>query len=232
MNSIKKTERVAGLWYLLTAITSPFGLIYVPNQLIVPGEPTVTANNIMASEILFRLGIVSILIGQISFIFLALALNRLLKDVDENYAKLMVSLVIVAVSIAFINELTQIAVLHLLSGANYLKVFKPDQLNALAMTFLNLHEQGISVVGFFWGLWLFPFGYLVIKSKFIPKVLGILLIIGCFAYLVQSTIALLFPIYNGIVAVMLILPLAAGEISMILWLLLNGLRVRRPAANM
>lgn len=229
MNSTKKNARIAGLLYLLMAISGPIGIIYVPSTLIEVGNATATAGNIMNSELLFRFGIISNLICQTSFIFLVLALNRLFKGINEKHAKLMVSLVIIAVPIAFLNEFTQLAVLQLLSGAEYLKVFEPEQLNALAMVFLNLHEQGIFIVEIFWGLWLFPFGFLVIKSGFIPKIFGILLIIGCFAYLIESSTTLLFPQYGDIISKILILPLSAGEISIMLWLLIKGAREKKSS---
>jgi hypothetical protein len=224
---LRKTARIAGLWYLLMLITAPIGLMYIPSKLFISGNATATASNVMTSELLFRIGIMSNLICQISFIFLVLALYRLFKGVNEKYAKLMVSLVIVAVPIAFLNELTQIATILIYSDADYLKVFEPNQLNGLAMLFLNLHEQGTFIVGIFWGLWLFPFGYLVIKSGFIPKVLGILLIIGCFSYLIDSSVALLIPQQKDFVTNILMLPLAFGELSMILWLLIKGVKTNQ-----
>ncbi len=227
--SLQKAARIAGLLYLLMGITGPIGLVVIPSNIIVSGDAIATANNIMNSELLFRFGIISNLICQTSFIFLVLALNRLFKGVNEKHAKLMVSLVIAAVPIAFLLELTQVAVLVLLNGSDYLKVFEPEQLNALAMVFLNLHQQGILIVGIFWGLWLFPFGYLVIKSGFIPKIFGILLIIGCFAYLTDSLTALLIPQRKEIISTLLMLPLGAGEISTILWLLIKGVREPKPA---
>ena len=229
MNSNKKNARIAGLLYLLMGITGPIGLMYVPSTVIVTGDATATANNIMNSELLFRFGIISNLICQISFVFLVLALNRLFKGINEKHAKLMVSLVIAAVPIAFLLELTQVAILVLLNGSDYLKVFAPEQLYALAMVFLIVHEQGILIVGIFWGLWLFPFGYLVVKSGFIPKIFGILLIIGCFAYLTDSLTALLFPQRKEIISTILMVPLGAGEISTILWLLIKGAREPKPA---
>src|ERR671925_2242847 len=123
MNSNKKLARIAGLWYLLMAITGPIGLLYVPSKLIVPGNATATANNIMTSESLFRIGIASNLICQIAFIFLVLALYRLLNDVNQQYASLMVALVLVSIPIAFLNMLNPLAVLLLLSGSSFLSVF-------------------------------------------------------------------------------------------------------------
>jgi len=157
MNSNKKTARIAGFWYLLMAITAPIGLLYVPSQLIVPGDATATASKIMASELLFRTGIVCSLIGHVAFIFLVLALYRLLKEVNPKHALLMVVLVLVSVPIAFFNMLNHIAALVLLSGASFLTVFQPSQLHTLVMVFLNLQEYGTIVVQIFCGLWLFPF---------------------------------------------------------------------------
>jgi hypothetical protein len=230
MNSLKKTARIAGFWYLLTAITGPIGLLYVPSKLIVPGDATATANNIMVSESLFRIGIVSYLVCQVAFIFLVLALYRLLKGVNQQHASLMVALVLVAVPIAFLNMLNPLAALLLLSGAGFLTVFEPNQLHALVMVFLNLQEYGTMIVQIFWGLWLLPFGLLVFKSGFFPGILGILLIIACFGYLVHSFIFLLFPHYEAIVSSYATVPEAIGELSMVLWLLIKGVNVQ-PQAN-
>jgi hypothetical protein len=226
MNSIKKTARTAGFWYLLMAITGPIGLLYVPAKLIVPGDATATATNIMASESLFRIGIVSNLLCQLAFIFLVLALYRLLKRVNQHHASLMVALVLVAVPIAFLNMLNPLAALLLLSGASFLTVFEPNQLHALAMVFLNLQEYGTIIVQIFWGLWLFPFGWLIFKSSFFPKILGVLLIMACFGYLVHSFTFLLFPGYEAIVASYAAVPEAIGELSMVLWLLIKGVNVQ------
>jgi hypothetical protein len=224
MNSNKKTARTAGFWYLVLAITSGFGLLYVPSAIIVPGNAAATADNIVANELLYRLGIVSILIGQISGIFLVLTLYRLFKDVDKKHALLMVSLVVVAVPIVFLNTLNQIAPLLLLNGADYLKVFEANQLQAHAMLFLELFDHGIYVVEVFWGLWLFPFGYLVLKSGFIPKILGVLLMIACFGYIADSLSTILFPDNRVIVSTFASVAGSVGEFSIILWLLFKGVK--------
>lgn len=229
MNSNKKIARLAGFWYLLMAITGPIGLVYVPSRLIVPGEATGTVNNIMASESLFRMGVASNLLCQIAFIFLVLALYRLFKEVNQNHASLMVTLVLVSVPIAFLNMLNPLAVLLLLSGTGFLTVFEPTQLHALAMVFLNLQEYGTNIVQIFWGLWLLPFGLLVFKSGFFPKILGILLIMACFGYVAHSFTFLLFPRYGDIVSSYAAVPGAIGELSMVLWLLIIGTKEQKPA---
>ena len=183
--------RVAGLLYLIVNLPAPFALVYLPSRLIVRGDAAATANKIIASESLFRFGIVGNLFTFIANIFLALALYQLLKVVNRNMASLMVILFLVGVPIAMLNELTQLAVLQLLSGAGYLKAYATDQLQALAYLLLRLHDQGLLIAHIFFGLWLLPMGYLVFRSRFIPRVVGVLLVIAGVGYVVQSFAAFL-----------------------------------------
>ena len=135
-----------------------------------PGNAGETASNILASETLFRIGIMGELISAIVLIFAVRALYRLLSGVNKGYASLMVTFVLVSVPISFLNVLNEIAALELLSGASFLGVFQKSQLDALVMVFLNLHSDGLDVVNIFWGLWLFPFGVLVyIFGSFSPN---------------------------------------------------------------
>lgn len=221
--SLKKTARIAGLWYLLLGITSGFSWMYI-SKIIVAGNAVLTANNIVASESLYLLSIISNVVGQISFIFLVLALYRLLKQVNETHARLMVTLVVVSVPIMFINILLQTGALMVLSGADYLKVFSADQLYSLALIFLNMYNHGVFIVGIFWGLWLFPFGYLVIRSGFLPGILGILLIISGFSYLIDSFTFLIIPSFHDVVSIFISAPEAFGELTAILWFLVKGIR--------
>src|ERR687884_531202 len=137
--------RVAGALYLIANIFAPFTLLYLPSRFIVRGDAAATARNILSSEMLFRLGIVGNLFTFIANIFLALALYQLLKVVNKNMASLMVILFLAGVPVAMINELNQAAVLQLLSGANYLKAYPIDQLQALAYLLLRLHGQGLLI---------------------------------------------------------------------------------------
>ena len=214
--------RVAGFLYLLMVPFGIFGIMYVPSILIVPGDAATTADNIMASESLFRLSIVSALFLQLLGILVVLVLYKLLKPVNKNHAVLMVIFMLVAVPIAMLNELSQFAALLLLSGADYLTVFTADQVHALVSLFLELHEHGITIAGIFWGLWLFPMGYLVFKSVYIPRILGVLLIIGGFGYLIDSFVLILFPSFKGIV-----LFTFWGEVLLPLWLLIKGVNVEQ-----
>ena len=190
MKSAKKTARIAGALYLLSAVAAGAPLMYIPSTLIVSENAAATANNILASEMLFRAGIVSELVGAIVFIFLVGALYRLLNGVDKTNAWLMVSLVLLSVPITFLNVLNEIAALTLLHSANFVSVFDKRQVDALVMTFLDLHGSGVLLAQIFWGLWLFPLGVLVFRSGFLPRILGVLLIIACFGYVA-------LPSYSG-----------------------------------
>ena len=213
-----KTARVAGCLYLMLFPLGIFGIIYVPSSLIVLGDAATTASNIMANELLYRLSIVTALTLQIVYIFLALALYKLLNPVDKNNAVLMVILVLVAAPIAMLNELNHVAVLLVLSGSDFLTTFSLDQVQASVPLFLNLHEHGVFIAQIFWGLWLFPMGYLIFKSNFLPKALGILMIIGGFGYLVDSFVYFIFPDFDVTVSEFTFL----GELLLPLWLMFKG----------
>jgi hypothetical protein len=221
MSSTRNPGRFAGLLYVLMSIPGFFALMYVPGKLIVHGNATVTANNIAASETLFRLGIVANLISQAGFIFVALALYDLLKGVNHRQAVLMVTLIVVSIPIAFLNELNAIAALVLVRGPDFLSIFEKPQREAMAMLFLNLHSHGFDVAAIFWGLWLFPLGLLVYRSSFLPRVLGVLLILNGFTYPANSFTSLLLPQYEHIVSRWM-MPLGFGELVFMFWLLIKG----------
>jgi Domain of unknown function (DUF4386) len=221
MNSVKKQARVAGLLYFLASIPAPFGLIYVPNKLIVSGDATATADHVRAFETLLRLGIASELLSTTVFIFVVLALYRLFKPVSDKHALAMATLLLISMPVSFFNVLNEMAALTVVSGANFLSAFDQRQLDTLAYLFFRLRGQGIVIAQIFWGLWLFPFGVLVIRSGFIPRVLGFLLFIAGFAYLADSMTALLLPSYRQIVNQFAGI-LEIAEVPIIFWLLIWG----------
>ena len=221
MNSTKKQARFAGLLYLLASIIGCFGLIYVPGKLIVRGDATATANHIRASETLFRLGIATELFGFTMFIFVVLALYRLFKGVNEKHALAMATLLLVSIPISLLNLLNDIAALVIVNGASFLSMFETRQLDALAYLFVRLHGQGFVVAQLFWGLWLFPFGILIIRSGFIPRVLGFLLFIAGFGNVASSFTSLLLPSYAPITDRFTSV-LTAAELPIIFWLLIWG----------
>src|SRR6266481_6120896 len=221
MNSIKNPGRFAGLLYLLTSIVGFFAMGYVPGKLIVHGNAAATASNIAAHETLFRLGIAGGLIGQACFIFVALALYDLLKGVNRRHASLMVTLIVVSIPIAFVNELNSIAALLLVRGADFLSVLDKTQREALAMLFIKLHGQGFVVAEMFWGLWLFPLGLLVYRSRFLPRFLGVWLGLAGTAWVILSPRGILLPEFQDKVDKYL-QPAVIGEIGFMLWLLIMG----------
>ncbi len=223
MSSTKNPGRFAGLLYLLTSIVGFFAMGYVPGKLIVHGNAAATANNIAASETLFRLGIAAQLIGSAGFIFVALALYDLLKGVNRRHASLMVLLIVVSVPIAFLNELNSIAALVLVRGADFLSIFDKPQREALAMLFLNLHFHGLVVAEIFWGLWLFPLASLVYRSRFLPRFLGVWLALAGFAWVILSVTGVLLPqVQDKVFAYSQ--PAVFGEIAFMLWLVIKGAR--------
>jgi hypothetical protein len=225
MDSTRKQARIAGLLYVLIAVTAPAGLIYVPGKLFVTGDATATADHIRASESLLRMGMASELLHQTIQVFLVLVLYGLFKAVNKPLSRQLAILGLIPIPIVFLNVLNEIAAAILVSGASFLAVFEKPQLDALAMFFVRLHGQGIRVAAIFWGLWLFPFGLLVMRCGFIPKVLGILLMIAGLGYVLDSFTSLILPHYKSAVGdVAGILEL--GELPIILWLLIWGAKAR------
>ena len=232
MGANKKTARIAGLLYLIVVVTGFFSILYVPSQVTVQGDASATVSNILASKQLFRVGIVAGLICYTTFLLLPFALYKLLSKVGKGVAVLMVAFAVASVPISFVNLLNKLDVLSLLSEANYLQAFTTEQLHARVMLSLDAYVNGILVSEIFWGLWLLPFGYLVFKSGFLPKILGILLMMGCFGYLINFFGQALSPGYaeTGI-ATFVSLPSALGEVGTCLWLLLVGIREQNLAVG-
>jgi hypothetical protein len=223
MDSIKATAHRAGALYLLflmVGLVDMFGF----TRFVVPGDATATARNIIAAEPTYRIGILTDFVTLVLFLFLVVTLYNLFKGVDRWHAMLMVLLVSVGVTIGLANLFNKIAPLILLSGTDYLSVFTKPQLDALALGFLSLNSKGDTVAAAFWGLWLFPFGILVIKSGFFPRVLGMLLLVAGFAYLTSSVTSIVLPAYERVVS-QVAMPLGLGEFPIIFWLLIKGAKV-------
>jgi hypothetical protein len=224
MHPLKKAARVAGAIYLSLVLIAPFAMLYVPGKLIVRGNATATADNILAHETMFRLSIFGDLIGHVIFICLAIALYRLLSSVNNTWALLMVSFVLVSAAVGFLNALNNIAAVILFRGAEFLSVFDKPQRDALAMLFVRLHTQGEFISEIFWGVWLFPFGLLVFRSGFLPRLLGVWLIIACFAWIALTITAQFFP-YNYETLFAWLQPAFFAEMAIMLWLLIRGANV-------
>src|SRR5438094_10507479 len=226
MHPTVKAARIAGAIYLSMIVTGPFALIYVPTNLIVRGNAAATAANILAHETMFRLAILADLVGSVIFICLGIALYKLLSGVSRTWAGLMVAFVLVSAAVGFLNTLNNIGALTLFHGADFLAVLDKTQRDALGMLFIRLHSQGIFIDEIFWGLWLFPFGLLVFRSGFLPRLIGVWLMINCFGYVVLSLTALFFPDHYG-AAFSIMQPVLFGELAIMLWLLFKGAKVKQ-----
>lgn len=207
-----KIARLAGILYLSLIPLGIFGIIYVPSILVVPENIETTIVNIIENETLFRWSIISALVVQLVNIILVLLLFKVFKPINKAMAFLMVILSLLAVPIAFFNEINNLAVLQLLDS--------PNESQHLISFFLNLHKQGIIIAQVFWGLWLFPLGYLVYKSNYMPKLIGILLMIGCVGYVVDSFTLILLPEFKITFSEFTFL----GEVIFPLWLLIKGIK--------
>jgi hypothetical protein len=230
MTSTRNPGRVAGFLYLLLCLSGPVRLIYIPSKLFVHGNAAATAGNIAAHESLFRFGVVSDLFVGVIVIFVALALYRLFRGVDQNLAVLIVILGgVLPAAIYFFNVLNDAAALTLVRGPDFLSAFDKPQREALTMLFLHLHDQGFIAGEIFYGLWLFPVGILTYKSRFLPRFLGVWLVINGFTYLVLSLTGFLLPQYANRVA-NITFPILTGEVAFTLWLLIIGAKPPVPAA--
>ena len=228
--TLSKNARVAGLLYLVGSLFGIVRLIYVPSKLFVYGNATATANNIAEHELLFRLGIVSYLLCAALWIFVTLALYRLFKGVNQALAVLMVILGSLMVTpIFFVNTVNDAAALLFVRGGGYLSVFDKPQRDAFARLFLDLHHQLDLANEIFWGLWLIPYGLLVYRSRFLPRILGVWLIIACFGYLALSFTGFLLPAYEDQVN-NITQPILLGELATMLWLLIMGTKEKPRAA--
>ncbi|MGK2960966.1 MAG: DUF4386 domain-containing protein [Gemmatimonadaceae bacterium] len=224
MGSIRGTARLTGLFYLMMGLPGPFILMYIPRRFIVSGDAAATAAQILDAERLYRLGMLAGLISSVGFLLLVQSLYTLLRDVDRQQARMMVMFVLMAVGLGFVDMILQSAPLVVLRNAEALSAFTAPQRDALAYSFLRLRTNEMQVAASLWGLWLLPFGVLVWKSGFIPRVIGVLLIVGGVAYLAGSITYMVFPEHFRTVT-RFTLPLGApGEIAIMVWLLVRGHR--------
>jgi hypothetical protein len=230
MTSIDKTARIAGLMYLLNIVTGIFAE-FVRSTLIVSGDAAATAKNIAASALLFRFGIVSDIMMTTCFLLMGFAFYVLLRSVHQNLALLMLLLNLVGIPVMSLNMLNQFAPLLLLSGADYLKVFSTDQLQALVMVFIDLYKHGYLIAAISYGAYLLPLGLLVYKSGYFPKILGVLLILDCFGLLMPFSQTFLFPGYDVVTYPGLAIGVIA-EFSFCLWLLIKGAKDPKPAPKL
>ena len=219
----KRDARIAGWLYFLFAAPGPFCLLYVPNQIMVHGNAAATAANLLTHEMLLRTGVVVWLLAMALWIVMALALYRLFSGVSKQLASLLVILVAVSAGIAFLNELNSLGAILVLRGNEFANTLTQTQREAAAMLFLRLHGQGNAVNEMLWGLWLLPFGLLIMRSQFIQRLLGVWLLVDGFAWVGICMVALLAPSYNDL-AFKAAQPAVFAELAVMLWLITIGVR--------
>ena len=234
MNTTMKAARTAGFLYLIYIVISIFADGLGRSKLIVLGDATTTAKNIMASAWQFRIGFVTDLAAAVLFLLTAWALYALLKPVNKNLALLFLLLNLGGVAVWCSSDLFLIASQLLLSSGDYLKVFQADQLQALAMASLYVYKYGFDgIAQLFFGAWLFPLGYLVFKSGFLPKVLGVILMVHCVVWSMSALQFFFFPGFIGLTfagITYVSYPLGfISEFGLTLWLLIKGAKEQKPA---
>lgn len=224
--SINKKARISGILYLLIAVCGGFAFFAGYEDLMVAGDATATANNIMRSEMTFRLGIMGDSLLILGEIVLTVLLYILFKPVNKTLSMVAAFSRFAMTAMIGMNVLNKLIVLQLLSGAGYLAVFDQAQLHALVLVFLQAYGDGSLIWGVFFGLHLCVIGYLIFKSTFLPSFLGALFIFGSFGYFLNSFGLFVLPQYDGIYSV-IILATAPAELSLVFWLLFKGVDVDR-----
>lgn len=223
MSERKKWTHLAGFCYLIVVISGIICLGYIPNQLIDWQSPEITYQNISKNLGLFRIGVFASIICYLAYTVLPLILYKILSPIHKNLSIMMVVLVIVSIPITFYNLANKLDIINLFTKPQITKLFDESQKIERTFLLLRTYENGLTMASLFWGLWLFPFGLLVVKSGFLPKLLGVLLVMGCFGYCINIFGNLLVPNYNSLgISNYVSIPASVGEIGTCLWLLIMG----------
>lgn len=219
--------RIGGVLYLIIIVAGGFAELFVRSKLIVSADATATANNIMASELLWRIAFAGELVMLVCDVVVALILYVLLRPTDKNLALLAAFFRLMHVAIYGITGISNVAALHLLGGADYLTAFQPHQLRALALLFLKLHGEGYSIALVFFGFHCLFLGYLLFRSGYYPRTLGILMIVASLSYLIDSFAGFLAPSFEAMLFPGILLPVLVAEGSLSLWLTVKGVDIAK-----
>jgi len=229
MTSPKRLARIAGFLYLLNGVTSGFAFAYVIGKVFVAGDAAKTTANVIANAGLVRFGVVVDLFQGTEWLFLAMTLYVLLKHAHQSAARMMVVLVALGAAIVCLNDVFQFESVHVATDSSYIAAFGTAGSSALVLLLLEIHHYGFLVAQIFFGLWLVPLGYLAYRSAMFPKVLGVALIVGGACYLVGMLAVFLVPDFGEKINLLVTIPSAIAEISMLLFLLVIG--VKTPKQN-
>jgi hypothetical protein len=220
MTPLKRTARVAGLWYLGFTL-GPFYLVYVPSKTIVLNDATATATRILSHETLYRWGLLAETLGMIIFVGLSLALYRLFENVDRHRARQLVALVLVSSAVGVVTAVFSACALLVFRRGDAFTGFDDHTREAVGMLLIRIHGQAIGINQMFWGLWLLPFGSLVVKSRFLPRWLGYWLLLDGLAWVVMSVTWCLAPDHSNALF-RYFQPVFMAELAAMLWLLIVG----------
>jgi len=229
MTSLKKKARIAGLWYLGFAL-GPFYLLYVPSQTVVRNDAAATAARVLSHETLFRWSMLAETLGVVIFIGLSLALYRLFEDVDRQRARELVALVLVSSALGLVTVIFNAAALLVFRGGDTFAAFDGHAREAMGMLLIRMHGQANGINQTFWGLWLLPFGWLVVRSRFLPRWLGYWLLLDGIAWFVVGVTWFLAPEYTDALF-RYFQPVFMAELAAILWLLIVGAKEQPVVAT-
>jgi hypothetical protein len=219
--------RIGGVLYLILILVGMFAVIFVRDRLIVAGDATATANNIMASPLLWRIGISADIIMHVCDIPIMLIIYILLRPVNKNIALLALLFNLIQTAVLVANKLNLVAALLQLESADYLKAVDPNQLHAQMYLSLKLHDIGFGIGLIFFGFTCLVNGYLIFKSGYLPRTIGVLIQIAGLCYLTNSFALLLAPQFAHIIFPAILLPAFIGELSFCLWLIVKGVNVQK-----
>ena len=225
MNSINKTARIGGIFYLIIIVLGIFGEAFVRSKLIMSGDATATANNIINAPLLWRMGIAGDLIMHVCDLPLLLVFYILLRPVNKNLALLAVFFNLIQTAVLVATKLNLFTALFLLGSADYLKAFEPDQLHALMYLSIKSDGYGFGLGLLFFGCACLVLGYLIFRSGYLPRLLGVLMQIAGLSYLINSFALVLAPGFANMIFPIVLIPAFIGELSLCLWLIIRGVNV-------
>jgi Domain of unknown function (DUF4386) len=229
MTSLKRKARIAGLWYLGFTL-GPFYLIYVPSQTVVPSDAARTCALVLAHETLFRWGMLAETLGAVIFLGLGLALYCLLEDVDRHQARQLVALVLVSSALGLVTVVFNASALLVFRGGAAFAAFDTPTRETIGMLLIRIHGQANGINQTFWGLWLLPFGWLVVRSRFLPRWLGYWLLVDGIAWIVLGVTWFFAPDSTDVLF-RYFQPVFFAEIAAMLWLLIMGAKEPSPIAK-
>lgn len=225
--SPRSQARIAGILYLIIIVGGAFAIGYVPAAIVVPGDAAATAHNLLAHELLYRLGLAAHVIILVCNMPLALIFYDLFTVVSRRFAVLVVFFTLLGTAIESANLVSQFAPLMLLGGGQYLRVFTAAQLQTLAYIPLASQTITYSIQQIVYAGYLLAAGYLILRSAFLPQAVGVLLAIGALSYLTYSFAAIVAPGFAALLIPYILAPSGVAELSLCLWLLVVGVNVQR-----